>query len=89
MWAGHGTVGGNRELNGDASSQRCDRLARSPGHDSHSQADYNGGFSIGDNFFAPDEVTVAVGSTVTWQINAGEIRTMWSPLTARSARIFR
>ena len=29
-------------------------------------------FSIGDNFFAPDEVTVAVGSTVTWQIDAGE-----------------
>jgi plastocyanin len=28
--------------------------------------------SIGDNFFAPDEVTVAVGSTVTWQIDAGE-----------------
>ncbi len=28
--------------------------------------------SIGDNFFAPDEVTVAVGTTVVWQIDAGE-----------------
>jgi plastocyanin len=28
--------------------------------------------SIGDNFFAPDEVTVAVGATVVWQIDAGE-----------------
>jgi len=28
--------------------------------------------SIGDNFFAPDEVTVAVGTTVMWQIDAGE-----------------
>ncbi len=28
--------------------------------------------SIGDNFFAPDEVTVAVGATVSWQITQGE-----------------
>ncbi len=28
--------------------------------------------SIGDNFFAPDEVTVAVGATVVWQISQGE-----------------
>ncbi len=28
--------------------------------------------SIGDNFFAPDEVTVAVGATVTWQITQGD-----------------
>jgi plastocyanin len=28
--------------------------------------------SIGDNFFAPDEVTVAVGTTVAWRIDAGE-----------------
>ncbi len=27
---------------------------------------------IGDNFFAPDEVTVAVGTTVVWQIDVGE-----------------
>ncbi len=28
--------------------------------------------SIGDNFFAPKEVTVAVGTTVVWQISQGE-----------------
>lgn len=28
--------------------------------------------SIGDNFFAPDEVTVTVGTTVAWQIDVGE-----------------
>lgn len=28
--------------------------------------------SMGDNLFTPDEVTVAVGATVVWQIDAGE-----------------
>jgi len=28
--------------------------------------------SIGDNFFGPDEVTVAVGATVVWQITQGD-----------------
>ncbi len=27
---------------------------------------------MGDNFFAPDEVTVAIGGTVVWQIIAGD-----------------
>jgi plastocyanin len=27
---------------------------------------------MGDNFFAPQEITVVVGATVTWQINQGE-----------------
>lgn len=27
---------------------------------------------MGDNFFTPSEVTVAVGATVVWQIDAGE-----------------
>jgi plastocyanin len=27
---------------------------------------------MGDNFFAPDDVTVAVGATVTWEIVSGD-----------------
>lgn len=29
---------------------------------------------MGDNFFTPDEVTVAVGGTVTWEIISGDAR---------------
>jgi len=29
---------------------------------------------MGDNYFAPDEVTVAVGATVTWEIVAGDAK---------------
>ena len=31
-----------------------------------------GRVEIGDNFYAPEEITVTVGATVTWQINQGE-----------------
>lgn len=31
-----------------------------------------GKVEIGDNFFAPQEIIVVVGATVTWQINQGE-----------------
>lgn len=31
-----------------------------------------GRVEMGDDFFAPDEITVTVGATVTWQINQGE-----------------
>lgn len=31
-----------------------------------------GRVEIGDNFFAPQEINVVVGATVTWQINQGE-----------------
>ena len=27
---------------------------------------------MGDNFYSPDEITVAVGATVTWQITQGD-----------------
>jgi plastocyanin len=31
-----------------------------------------GKVEMGDNFFAPEEISVVVGATVTWQINQGE-----------------
>src|SRR5687767_5997788 len=31
-----------------------------------------GKVEMGDDFFAPDEITVTVGATVTWQISQGE-----------------
>lgn len=31
-----------------------------------------GRVEIGDNFYAPQEISVVVGGTVTWQINQGE-----------------
>jgi plastocyanin len=31
-----------------------------------------GRVEMGDNFFAPEEISVVVGATVTWQINQGE-----------------
>ena len=31
-----------------------------------------GRVEIGDNFYSPQEITVTVGGTVTWQINTGE-----------------
>ena len=31
-----------------------------------------GRVELGDDYFAPDEITVAVGGTVTWQISQGE-----------------
>lgn len=31
-----------------------------------------GRVEMGDNFFAPQEITVVVGATVTWQISSGE-----------------
>lgn len=31
-----------------------------------------GRVEMGDDFFAPDEITVTVGATVTWQISQGE-----------------
>ena len=31
-----------------------------------------GRVEMGDDFFAPDEITVAAGATVTWQISQGE-----------------
>jgi plastocyanin len=33
-----------------------------------------GKVTMGDNFFAPDEITVAVGATVTWEIVAGDAK---------------
>ncbi|HYR94958.1 MAG TPA: cupredoxin domain-containing protein [Methylomirabilota bacterium] len=33
-----------------------------------------GKVTMGDNYFAPDEVTVAVGATVTWEIVAGDAK---------------
>jgi len=29
---------------------------------------------MGDNFYAPDELTVAVGGTVTWEIVSGDAK---------------
>ena len=29
---------------------------------------------MGDNYYAPDEITVAVGATVTWEIVAGDAK---------------
>lgn len=31
-----------------------------------------GRVELGDDYFAPDEITVAVGGSVTWQISQGE-----------------
>jgi len=33
-----------------------------------------GKVSMGDNFFGPDEITVAVGATVTWEIISGDAK---------------
>jgi plastocyanin len=30
--------------------------------------------TIGDNYYAPDEITIAVGGTVTWEIVAGDAK---------------
>ncbi len=29
---------------------------------------------MGDNYFAPDEITIAVGGTVSWEIVAGDAK---------------
>lgn len=33
-----------------------------------------GKVTMGDNYYAPDEITVAVGATVTWEIVAGDAK---------------
>jgi plastocyanin len=33
-----------------------------------------GKVTMGDNFFAPDDITVAVGATVVWEIISGDAR---------------
>jgi plastocyanin len=33
-----------------------------------------GKVTMGDNFYAPDEITVAVGATVTWEIVSGDAK---------------
>ena len=32
----------------------------------------NGRVEIGDNFYSPQEITIRLGGTVTWQIASGE-----------------
>jgi plastocyanin len=34
----------------------------------------SGKVTMGDNFYAPDELTVAVGATVTWEIVSGDAK---------------
>ena len=34
----------------------------------------SGRVTMGDNFYAPDELTVAVGATVTWEIVSGDAK---------------
>jgi plastocyanin len=33
-----------------------------------------GKVTMGDNYYAPDEITIAVGGTVTWEIVAGDAK---------------
>lgn len=44
---------------------------------------------LGDDYFAPDEITVPVGTTVSWQIATGENTTTWPPPMGCSARTIR
>ena len=70
---GHGTAGGDRELDGDGRARRSDRDAGSPDARSNCRAQSaTGRVSIGDNFFAPDTITVTIGSTVVWQVTHGD-----------------